>query len=76
MPQIERIRRGTGGKGAEIALDDREGVVSEEGRDGGLALPFTLQRGDSGTQLVGLDRQDLVAGHRATLSAADFEIAD
>lgn len=74
MPQIERIRRGTGGKGAEIALDDREGVVSEEGRDGGLPLPVTLQRGDRGTQLV--DCQDVLAGHRATLSAADFEIAD
>ena len=73
MPQIERIRRGTGGKGAEIALDDREGVVSEEGRDGGLPCPFILQRTDRATQLV--DCQNVLAGHRATLSAVDLEIA-
>jgi hypothetical protein len=45
-PQVERIRRGTGGKCAAIAVDDREGVISEEGRDTGLRLLFTIQCGN------------------------------
>ena len=49
-------------------------MISEEGRDNGLTLMFTIQRGNRGPQLV--DRQNALAGHRATLSAVDHEIAD
>ena len=73
MTQVDRVRCSTRRECAAIALDHGQGVVSKEGRDGGLPFPFILQRSDCATQLV--DCQDVLAGHRATLSAVDLEIA-
>jgi hypothetical protein len=62
MTQIERIRRSSRGKRAEVTLDHGKGVLFEEGRGGGLPLLLVRQRGKRRPQLV--DCQDLVAAHR------------
>ena len=47
-----------------------QGVIGEEGRDGGLPFPFIQQRSDRATQLI--DCQDVLSVTGS--SAVDFEI--
>ena len=62
MAEIDRVRCGARCKRAEVALDDRKGVVCEEGCSGGLPLLLVGQRGNHRAQPV--DGQILVGAHR------------